>query len=687
MTKPEARERIAKLRKTIDHYRYLYHVQDKSEISDAALDALKHELYTLEQQFPDLITPDSPTQRVGGEALEKFSKVKHQVPMLSIEDVFTPSEIQAWLDRMRKLAPTSVLDFYAEMKMDGLAMSLVYEDGVLVSGATRGDGQQGEDVTQNVKTIEAIPLSLRVPEEKEIEQFLKSFGTGIDEKTFRSKLKMKGRIEVRGEAYMAKKTFDKLNREQLKKGEAEFANPRNAAAGAIRQLDSKLTATRHLDFYGYALYGDFGLVTHEQEHELLKLLGAPTNPENRYCKTLDEVQAFHDWVIKHRDKLNYWTDGVVVNLNDSKLFQKLGVVGKTPRGVVAYKFPAEEATTIVEDVQWFVGRTGALTPVAVVRPTWVGGTTVQHASLHNMDEIERLGLRIGDTVILVKAGDIIPKVVKVLPELRPKDAKAIHPPKKCPVCSSEIIRRPGEVAYVCANKNCYAQEAARIVHAAVAFDIIGLGEKVAERFIDEGLLRTPPDIFALKEGDISSLERFGDTSAKKLIAEIDAKKRISLEKFLVALGIRHVGVETAIAIARAFGTIDAFLRADKAEFLRVPDIGEIVCESIAEFLSDPKHLEEIALYRKNGVEILSAVKVKQDPRFVGKTFVLTGTLETLTRDDAKDAIRARGGDISGSVSKKTDFVVAGAEAGSKLDKAQELGVKILDEKEFKKMLG
>lgn len=664
MTKSEARERIAKLRKAIDHYRYQYHVLDKSEISDAANDALKHELYTLEQEFPDLISPDSPTQRVGGEALAKFSKISHRIPMLSIEDVFTTEEVMAWQDRIRKLAPDAKLDYYMEIKMDGLAMSLVYEDGLLVSAATRGDGMVGEDVTQNVKTIEAIPLRLlEVP--------------GVS---------LKGRIEVRGEAYMTKSHFEALNREQKKRGETEFANPRNVAAGSIRQLDPKITASRKLSFFGYALYGDFKLKTHEEEHELLKRLGVPVNPVNRHGKTLDDIEKFRNEVIKNREKYDYWTDGTVININDTKLYQSLGVVGKTPRGVVAYKFPPEEATTVVEEVKWYVGRTGAITPVAVVRPTWIGGTTVQHASLHNMDEIERLGLKVGDTVILVKSGDIIPKIIKVLPELRPKDAKTIHVPKKCPVCGSDVIRREGEVAYVCSNKACFAQESQRIGHAVVAFNILGMGEKIIERFIEEGLLRTPPDIFTLEEGDIAALERFGDTSAKKLIAEIEARKEIPLARFITGLGIRHVGEETAINLANSLGSLEAFMSADLEKLMQVPDIGKVVAESIAEFLREPRHRQEIERYLELGVRVTNPPKRKLDERFAGKAFVLTGTLESMSRDEAKDLIRSRGGTASESVSKKTDYVVAGAEAGSKLAKAQELGVKVLDEEEFRKML-
>ncbi|MFH0928220.1 MAG: NAD-dependent DNA ligase LigA, partial [bacterium] len=377
---------------------------------------------------------------------------------------------------------------------------------------------------------------------------------------------------------------------------------------------------------------------------------------------------------------------VVVNVNDAALFRSLGVIGKTPRAVVAYKFPPEEATTVVEEVEWFVGRTGAVTPVAVVSPTWIGGTTVQHASLHNMDEIERLGLRIGDTVILVKAGDIIPKVIKVLTELRPKETKSIHPPKNCPICGHVVERRQDEVAYVCSNKSCFAQESAKILHAARAFDILGLGDKIVERFIEEGLLRKPSDIFTLKEGDIAILERFGSTSAKKLVAEIQSKKEIPLARFILAQGIRHVGEETAIDLANHFGTLADFLKVSKEGLFKVHEIGEVIAESIHEFLTDSKAREELQNYEKHGVMVRPAPRIKKDERFAGKTFVLTGSLESLTREAGKEEVRKRGGNVAESVSKKTDCVVVGADPGSKFHQAQKLGIKILDEAEFIKLL-
>ncbi len=687
MTKEEAKQRIEKLRKTINYHRYLYHVLDRQEISDAALDSLKHELYKLEQQFPELITPDSPTQRVGGRALAEFKKVEHREPMLSIEDVFSPEELDEWETRIKKLLPHDHLDYYAEIKMDGLAVSLVYEEGSLRVGSTRGDGKIGEDVTQNLKTIEAIPLRLHEPSEAELKNFFKKFGQGLEEKKISEWLKsLKGRIEVRGEAFMSKKVFDELNREEKRRGEEGFANPRNAAAGSIRQLDPKITASRKLDFYGYALIADLGEKTHEQAHEILKLIGIKVNPLNRHCDELQEIIKFHEETYRARERLPYWTDGIVAVVNNNRTFEKLGVVGKTPRGMVAYKFPAEQATTVIEKVDWQVGRTGALTPVATLRPTFIGGTTVTHSTLHNFDEIRRLGIRIGDTVIIEKAGDVIPKVVKVLPKLRTGKEKPIQPPKKCPLCGGPVIHRPGEVAIYCANPKCFARDKEFLIHfvSKKAFNIEGLGDKIIERFMNEGLISSPADIFTLKPGDIEALERFAEKSAENLVEAIERSKKISLAKFLFALGIRHVGEETALDLANNFGSLEKLKQASLADLLKAPDIGPVVAEGVYNYFQDKKDLKLIDDLIKNGVEI---EEVKRGRRILaGKTFVLTGELESMTRDEAKDKIRSLGGDISSSVSKNTDYVVAGSEPGSKYDRAKQLGVKIINEQEFLKLL-
>ncbi len=687
MTREQAKQRIEKLKEEINYHRYLYHVLDRQEISDAALDSLKHELFRLEQQFPEFITPDSPTQRVGGEPLPEFKKWRHEVPMLSMEDVFSPEELLDWKNRIQKLLPHEVFDYYAEIKMDGLAVSLVYEDGLLKVGATRGDGKIGEDVTQNLKTIEAIPLKLRIPSQKEVEDFIKKFSKdGLDEKKFRRAMQtLDGRIEARGEAFMMKKVFEELNKAQEKAGLAPFANPRNAAAGSIRQLDPKITASRKLDFYGYTLVTDLGQTTHEQAHEILKLIGIKVNPLNEYCATLDDIVRYHERVLKMRPHLPYWTDGIVVNINKIKTFEKLGVVGKAPRGMIAYKFPPEQATTVVREVVWQVGRTGALTPVAVMDPVFIAGTTVTHSTLHNFDEIERLGLKIGDTVIVEKAGDVIPKVVKVLPKLRTGREKKIILPERCPMCGTKLVRKPGEVVIFCPNPKCFARSLERLVHfvSKKAFDIEGLGYKILERFLNEGLIRDAADLYELKIGDILPLERFAEKSASNLIEAIEKSKKISLAKFLFALGIRHVGEETAVDLANYFGSLEKIRKATLEELQTVPNIGSVVAESIYEWFRDKNNLSFLDRLLKH-VSIIKPVIGKQPLR--GLKFVLTGTLETMTRDKAKERIRSLGGDVSSSVSRETDYVVAGREPGSKYEKAKKIGVKILNEKEFLKLI-
>jgi DNA ligase (NAD+) len=685
MDKQEAKKRIIKLREEINHHRYLYHVLDKQEISDAALDSLKHELYQLEQQFPDLITLDSPTQRVGGKALSKFKKIKHEVPMLSIEDVFSFEELQAWETRTRKLAGAHY-DYFAEIKMDGLAVSLVYEDGLLAEGSTRGDGEIGEDITHNLKTIEAIPLKLHQPTDKQLHDFLSKYGQGIDKEKFEKKIKsLAGRIEIRGEAFMSKKVLEKLNQEQEKKGDKIFANPRNAAAGSIRQLNPQITAARKLDFFGYDLLADFGQTTHEQLHQILRLLGVKDNPLNRHCRYLNDIEAFHQYVQKEREKLPYWTDGVVGVVNDLKLFKKLGVVGKTPRGYIAYKFPAEEATTIIEDVKFNVGRTGVLTPVADLKPVRVGGTIVSHATLHNIDEIERLGVKIGDTVIIERAGDVIPKVLQVLPKLRTGKEKAIKIPEKCPICGSAVKRKPGEVGIYCSNPSCFAKEQEKLFHfvSKGGMNIDGMGPKILELLMNEGLVRNASDLYELKIGDLEPLERFGEQSAKNIIEAINNSRQVPLGKFLFALGIRHVGEETAIDLANHFASLDKIMSASKDELMDVSDVGEIVAESIVEYFKDKKnlkHLDDLLKY----IKLDKIEKAKQT--LANKTFVLTGSMEVMTRDEAKEKIRSLGGDVSSSVSKNTDYVVAGVEPGSKFDKAKKLGVEIISEHEFLGML-
>jgi len=688
MTKSEAQKRILQLRKAIDHHRYQVHVLNIEEITEAALDSLKHELYKLEQEYPDLITPDSPTQRVAGKALEGFKKVAHAARMLSLEDVFSSEELSDWHERIAKLVTSPIDAFFCEVKMDGLAVSLVYENGALVTGATRGDGSVGEDILANLKAIDAVPLVLRVPEEKEITAFLKKHAGKCDAEKVRARLlSHKGRIEVRGEAYFPHPAFEALNRAQEAKGEPKFANPRNAAAGTLRQLDPSIVAARGLDIFGYALIADTGLGTHEQAHDFLKLIGIKVNPLSERVATLDAIDKYHGKIGKMREKLPYQIDGVVVVVNDDTVFDRLGVVGKTPRGSVAYKFPAEQVTTVVENIHVQVGRTGALTPVAVMRPVLVAGTTVTHASLHNIDEIGRLDVRVGDTVVIEKAGDIIPKVIQVVKEARPEGTKPFKMPKKCPVCEAPVSRAEGEVAVYCANPLCYAktvEQIALFVSKRCA-DIAGLGMESIEKFVDEKIIRDVADLYDIKEEDVIGLEGFGEISAKKLVAAIQSKKKIPLARFLVGLGIRHVGEETAADLAEHFGTIKKLRGASAEELATVNGVGTVVAESVIAWFAEKRHTDALDKLLAKVTPV--AAKPRAAGPLTGKSFVLTGTLDAMSRDAAGERIKALGGEVNGSVSAKTSYVVAGAEPGSKLDKAKKLGVPVLNEKEFLAILG
>ncbi len=684
MAKTEIKKRIIKLRSEIEKYRYAYHVLDKSLISDAALDSLKNELEKLEREFPEFITPDSPTQRVGGEPLEKFNKVKHSAPMMSLYDAFSPDDMRDWEKRLDRILPGQKFDYYAELKMDGLAVALVYEGGKFVLGATRGDGEVGEEVTANLKTIEAIPLNLRRPDETE----LKTIGLSAESIKSVYLALEKGKIEARGEAIMTAKVFNELNEKNKKMGKAPFANPRNAAAGSIRQLDSRLTAARRLDCHIYSLATDFNLETHEQEHELARSLGFKVLKENKYCRNLDEAIKFHDGWEERRDKLPFECDGVVVVINDLALWPKLGIVGKGPRYMMAYKFAAIQATTKIEDVIWQVGRTGVLTPTAVLKPVQVYGVMVSRATLHNLDEIRRLGLKIGDTVILERAGDVIPKVVEVLPKLRTGVEKEIKVPKACPMCGGAVEKVGDEVAYRCVNTDCYAINLRRLAHWASknAMDIDGLGPKIIEQLYKAGLVRDASDFYKLTVSDLKPLERFADKSADNLVAALTAKKEIDLARFIYSLGIRHVGEESALALAKHFGSLEKIKVASLQEINNIYDFGSVMAQSVYEWFHDKHNLRLLAKLEQLGVKVKSLKLTAKNAKLAGQTFVLTGGLGQLTRDQAKAKIRELGGDVSSSVSKNTDYVVAGSEAGSKLAKAKKLGVKVIDEEEFMKMI-
>ncbi len=678
MDKKQAKERIEHLKKTIDHHRYLYHVLDRQEISDAALDSLKKELFDLEQQYPDLITFDSPTQRVGGKPLEKFKKIHHEKPMISFNDAFSEEDMKDWVERVENylkhpIQKDSASDpFYCELKIDGLAIELIYEDGVLIQGSTRGDGMIGEDITQNLKTIDAIPLKLENRNQK-IE---------------------KGRLIVRGEVFLNKKEFERINKEQERKGGKTFANPRNMAAGSVRQLNSKITASRKLDSFIYDIVSEYSplLNTHEEKHKILKDFGFKINPNNKSAKSLEEVFEFRNYWEKHRKKLPYEIDGIVVLINDNKIFEKAGIVGKAPRAGMAYKFSPQEATTIVEDIKIQVGRTGTLTPVAVLRPVNVGGTTISHATLHNFDQIKRLDLKIGDTVIISRAGDVIPQITEVLKDLRTGKEKDLKIPSLCPIDNSKITHE-GAI-YRCSNPKCGGRNRESLKHfvSRAAFNIEGLGEKIIDRFLDEGLISDASDIFELKKGDIVSLERFGEKSAENIINEIQNKKTITLTRFIYSLGILHIGEETANLLAQntgetnISGVIKHVSHLSQDDLQTISDVGPKVSESIYKWFHNNKNIEFLKKLEKAGVKIKNEKQEVINNKLKNKTFVLTGSLETISREQAKEKIRELGGNVSESVNKKTDYVIVGNKPGSKYERAKKLGVKTINEQEFLKKI-
>ncbi len=696
LTKSEARERVEKLKKAINRYRYSRLVLNKELISPEAEDTLKKELFDLEEQFPELITLDSPTQRVGGKPLKKFTKVRHSTRMLSFNDAFLREDMENWDERNIKLLPTGAnVDFYVELKLDGLAISMIYENGVLKTGSTRGDGTIGEDETNNLKTIEAIPLVL-LPKEEIIENLKKSGLHYIADNLKKSWPKI---IEARGEVFLNTKDFNALNKEQAKKNLPLYANPRNVAAGSIRQLNPKITASRHLDSFAYALVTDLGQKTHEEEHLILKAFGFRTNPNNKRAESLDEVFKVRDYWEKNRGKLPFEIDGVVVLINSEEYRKRLGVVGKAPRGGIAYKFSPKEAETVVEDIIVQIGRTGALTPVAILKPVQIGGVTVSRATLHNEDEIKRLGLKIGDTVIVGRAGDVIPDIVKTLKELRTGREKTFYFPKE--FCGQKVVRIVGEAAHKILNPGkCELVNRRRLYHfvSKAAFNMDGIGPKIIDALMDNNLISDAADLFDLKNGDLLPLERFAEKSAENIVTSIKKSKVIGLYKFIFALGIKHVGEETAVDIGKKFvehKTVsrprDLIAVAGKLsagggeDWQKISNIGPKVAESIFEYFSDKNYIAFLQKLDNTGVKIISPKIIAKFLKLKGKTFVLTGSLQILTREQAKDRIRELGGDISSSVSSSVDYVVAGSEPGEKYEKAKKLGVKIISEEEFLKI--
>ncbi len=674
MNKKEAKKRIEKLKKVIKHHRYLYHVLNRQEISEDALDSLKHELYKLEKEYPELKTPNSPTQRVEGEPLDKFEKVEHEIPMLSIEDVFSKEELEQWEDYLKRLTSKD-FHYFTELKIDGLALSLIYEKGILKRGATRGNGQVGEDVTKNIKTIESIPLELRIHQKEELSADIKEkVGDKIKD----------GRIEVRGEVYIGKEDFEKLNEEMKEKGEDTFSNPRNLAAGTIRQLDPKIVASRPLKFLAYKLVTDLNQEKHSQEHQILINLGFNTD-KGKECKNLEEIVDYWKKVKDKREDYPFLIDGVVISVNNNKIFKKLGRVGKSPRGVRAFKFPPSEATTIVKDVSLQVGRTGAVTPVADLKPVEIDGVTVSRATLHNFDEIDRLGLKIGDTVSVARAGDVIPIITKVFTKLRTGDEKEIKIPKKCPSCGTELVKTE-DVVWRCPNPDCFDRKRRSLHHFASkgGFDIVGLGSKNIDKLAENNLVSTSADFFKLKKGDVISLEGYSEKATENLLDSIENSKEIDLSKFIYSLGIRNVGEQTSRDLAQEFKSLKKLKKASSEELEKIRDIGPVVAQSIADFFNKEKNLELIEELKKQGVKIK---KPKQESsKFEGLKFVLTGSLDSMTRREAKDKIRKLGGSVLGAVSKKTDYLVVGENPGSKLKEAKKKDVKIIQENQFLDLL-
>lgn len=664
----EAKKRIENLRKLIERYRYSRHVLDRELVPIDVEDSLKKELFDLEQKFPQFIVPSSPTQRVGGKPLDKFEKVRHSFPMLSLNDAFSQKDVEDWLERISKLLnkeEQEKIDFYCELKLDGLAIELIYKNGLLKTGSTRGDGFFGENVTQNLKTIESIPLKLSP---------CQNYKT-LDE------------IVIRAEVVITKKNFEIVNKEQKLLNQPIFANPRNLAAGSVRQLDPKITQKRRLDSIAYDIVTDLGQETHQKEHIILHKLGFKTNNKyNKYCKNLKQVFEFHSFWQKNREKLPYEIDGIVVTINNNKIFEKLGIVGKSPRGSIAFKFPLKQATTILEDIKVQVGRTGVITPIAVLKPVQVGGVIISRATLHNEDEIKRLDVRIGDTVVVGRAGDVIPDVVKVLPDLRTGKEKEFKMPKNCPSCGTRLIKEG--IIWRCPNSKCFARQREYFYHfvSRQAFDIVGLGPKIIDRLIDKGIVSDPADLFLLKEGDILSLERFAEKSSQNLIKAIKEKKKISLPRLIFALGISNIGEQTASDLAEHFGSLDKIEKASIDDFQKVSGIGPVVAESIYQWFQDKRNKDFLIKLKKVGIQIQEFYQSKQNLKLQDKTFVLTGSLKKMSRNEAKEIIRKLGGRVSDNVSQNTDYLILGSEPGSKLEKAKKLKIKIINEKDFIDMI-
>ena len=660
---------LERLREEIRRHEELYYVHDNPEISDVEYDQLLARLQALEAEHPLLVTPDSPTQRVGGRPAEGFAEYVHRRPMLSLDNSYNIEDLRAFDERCRKLADGRPIEYVAELKIDGLSISLHYEDNLLARGVTRGDGRRGEDVTQNARTIRSVPLRLRTDDPRV------------------------GRVvEVRGEAYLSRSVFEKINAEREEAGEARFANPRNAAAGTIRQLDPRIVAARRLDMFAYDLItGERKpFATHWDALAWLEAAGFQVNPNRARCLTIDEVIDYCNQMEMKRDELGYEIDGVVVKVNSTDLQDEFGATTKAPRWAIAYKYPARQVTTKVESIVVQVGRTGALTPVANLQPVLLAGTTVARATLHNEDEIKRLDVREGDHVLIEKSGEIIPKVIKVIESMRTGEEKPYVPPTECPVCGGVISRPEGEVVARCVAADCAAQLKARLLHYASrrAMRIEGLGEALVEQLVEKKMLKDVGDLYNLKFEELAALERMAEKSATNLLAQIAASKERELQNLVYGLGIRHVGERNASILARSFRSLERLGAASVEDLDAIHEIGLTVAQSVRDWFDDAGNVELCQRLGKAGVrtELESVAGETRDEAFAGQQFVLTGKMETLTRDEARELIEARGGRVTSSVSKKTDYVVAGADAGSKLDKAQTLGLRVIDEAALREML-
>jgi DNA ligase (NAD+) len=670
-TSKDPERKIDSLREKIRHHEYLYYVLDQPDISDAEFDKLMQQLKDLEAEHPALITADSPTQRVGGKPREGFVKVAHSSPMLSLDNTYNEEELRAWERRVHELSGRKNVDYVCELKLDGMSLALIYEEGKLVRGITRGDGSLGEDVTLNVRTVRSVPLS--IPLEK-----LKKAGTPPD-------------FEVRGELLMPLAAFKKMNEDRESKGLSLFANPRNATAGTVRQLESRVTAERRLDYFSYALLqnGRTYFDRHSKTLDALDAAGFKVNQSRKLVHDIDEAWVFiRQWEEK-RESLPYEIDGIVIKVDRTALQDELGFTGKAPRWAIAYKYAARAGITKLEDIRVQVGRTGKLTPVAMLAPVLIGGTTVRNATLHNMDEIERLGVKIGDWVQVERGGDVIPKVAKVIEDKEhPRGRRTFEMPEKCPVCGTKVVRTEGEVDYRCVNANCPAKLRETILHFASrgVMNIDGMGDALVTQLTDRELVKNVADIYKLTKANLLSLERMGDKSAQNVLDEIENSKKLPLERVIYGLGIRMVGERTAQFLAEHFGSMEEVEKAGVEELQNVNEVGPRIAESIAEFFSIAANRKLVERLREAGLT-LTGHKKQRGTKLAGKTFVLTGTLPHFTRDEARRMIEEAGGKVTGSVSKKTDYVVAGADAGSKLDTAKELGVPVISEKEMEKLAG